>query len=209
MDVDVDVDVDEVRGGVAVASVDAGAVSGGASGIVATATVVRESDFGSNDNSFQVRTHLGGILQPGDTALGYDMAHVVHSSALESLVGPLVENSQDIILVRKTYPDALKNKSKNKRKSKSKGERSSSWRSGGGEDGGATRDRTSRRAEASSQAMVDADFELYLQEEADEDELLFEEGLEEGLEEESGGDEVAGGSDRDDDCEEGGSLGWS
>lgn len=35
--------------------------------------VVRASDFGSNDKSYFVKTHLGQVLHPGDTALGYDL----------------------------------------------------------------------------------------------------------------------------------------
>ena len=39
----------------------------------ACAQVVRASDFGSNDRSYFVKTHLGQVLHPGDTALGYDL----------------------------------------------------------------------------------------------------------------------------------------
>jgi len=39
--------------------------------VLAEATVARESDFGTNDTQYIAKTHLGHILKPGDTALGY------------------------------------------------------------------------------------------------------------------------------------------
>ena len=36
--------------------------------------VVKASDFGRNDRTFFVRTHLGHLLGAGDCALGYDMS---------------------------------------------------------------------------------------------------------------------------------------
>ena len=33
--------------------------------------VARESDFGRNDTTFYVRSHLGGILDVGDTVMGF------------------------------------------------------------------------------------------------------------------------------------------
>ncbi|CAG8478838.1 3892_t:CDS:2 [Diversispora eburnea] len=35
--------------------------------------VMRSSDFGRNNQTFFARSHLGGILKPGDTVLGYDL----------------------------------------------------------------------------------------------------------------------------------------
>lgn len=40
---------------------------------LADAQVARVADFGSNDTTYHVRTHLGHLLNPGDTALGYDL----------------------------------------------------------------------------------------------------------------------------------------
>jgi len=39
---------------------------------LANATVARVKDIGNNGTTFQIRTHLGRILKPGDHALGYD-----------------------------------------------------------------------------------------------------------------------------------------
>ena len=44
------------------------------------------SDFGRNDATFFARTHLGHLLHPGDTAMGYDVANA-------NLVDPEVEKA--------------------------------------------------------------------------------------------------------------------
>ncbi len=36
--------------------------------------VAKASDFGRNDRTFFVRTHLGHLLHAGDSAMGYDMS---------------------------------------------------------------------------------------------------------------------------------------
>jgi 60S ribosomal export protein NMD3 len=65
--------------------------------------VARARDFGNNDRTFLGRTHLGHLLQPGDSALGYDVSGAVFNS---SDVDALVRERQlpDVILVRKFYP---------------------------------------------------------------------------------------------------------
>jgi hypothetical protein len=62
---------------------------------------VKESDFGENDQSYHVITHLGNILQAGDLVLGYDLAHSVRNV---ELFENLPYAYPDVILVRKTYP---------------------------------------------------------------------------------------------------------
>ena len=41
--------------------------------VQADATVARERDFGANDLTHYLRTHLGGKLAAGDEAVGYDL----------------------------------------------------------------------------------------------------------------------------------------
>ncbi|AET00291.2 hypothetical protein MtrunA17_Chr5g0442421 [Medicago truncatula] len=41
---------------------------------LADAVVARVENFGNNDTTFQIRTHLGHILKSGDYALGYDLS---------------------------------------------------------------------------------------------------------------------------------------
>lgn len=93
-----------------------GSSSSGSSGkwSLADAQVARKSDFGRNDTVFFARTHLGHILHPGDTVLGYDLAkanmvqmdfeaHVTKGGSVP-----------DVLLVRKSYEER-------RRKHKSRG----------------------------------------------------------------------------------------
>ena len=60
----------------------------------------------SPDQIFHTRTHLGGILQPGDAVLGYHLTRSnFNSDAFEALPE---ERVPDVILVRKTYPNRRK-----------------------------------------------------------------------------------------------------
>lgn len=80
--------------------------------LLAEVEVARESDFGDNDTTYRVITHLGRVLQAGDTVMGYDLSHTLHDE--ESLEG-LPFDRPDIILVRKTYPEEAKKKKKSNR----------------------------------------------------------------------------------------------
>lgn len=65
------------------------------------------SDLGSNDRTFFTVTHLGHVLQVGDTVAGYDLsAHNFNDADLASMAGKSVRS--EIILVRKTYPERRK-----------------------------------------------------------------------------------------------------
>jgi hypothetical protein len=48
--------------------------------------IARESDFGVNDSTCIVRTHLGLLLKEGDLVLGYDMKHAVVDFAGKPLI---------------------------------------------------------------------------------------------------------------------------
>lgn len=64
--------------------------------------VARKEDFGVNDRTFIVNTHLGEVLNFNDTVLAYDLIHN-NISDLEIFQG---QDAQlpDIVIVRKTYP---------------------------------------------------------------------------------------------------------
>ena len=85
--------------------------------------VARESDLGSNDTIFHIRTHLGHLLSPGDIALGYDMVRYASSGAIEGNLWMKYRHYKakgrdvhvpDIILVKKAQDDQVKMKSKSK-----------------------------------------------------------------------------------------------
>lgn len=63
------------------------------------------SDFGSNDTVYFCRTHLGHVLHPGDTVLGYDLATATYSNGdMEQYAASKGGASlPDVVLVRKSY----------------------------------------------------------------------------------------------------------
>ncbi|KAI9883042.1 MAG: hypothetical protein M1823_005192 [Watsoniomyces obsoletus] len=82
--------------------------------VLAEATVARASDMGSNDTTYLVRTHLGGVLHPGDSVLGYHLVGTnfnnPHLEALEKS-NLYAQQIPDVVLVRKHY---VRNKKKTK-----------------------------------------------------------------------------------------------
>lgn len=64
-----------------------------------------EEDMG-DDGIYHTRTHLGAILQPGDTVLGFHLTNSnFNNEAFESLDQGRIP---DVVLVRKTYPNRRK-----------------------------------------------------------------------------------------------------
>lgn len=64
--------------------------------------VARMSDFGRNDEQFIARSHLGAILNPGDTVMGYDLARANFNN--EDFDHLKSANLPDVVLVRKAFP---------------------------------------------------------------------------------------------------------
>merc|ERR1712224_1134407 len=74
---------------------------------LADVEVVRESDFGINDESFRCTTHLGNLLQVGDVCLGYDLTTSVISGMAENTMEKFFHHHftmPDIVLVKKVTP---------------------------------------------------------------------------------------------------------
>ncbi|CAL5868321.1 uncharacterized protein PFLUO_LOCUS2545 [Penicillium psychrofluorescens] len=123
---------------------------------LAEATVARASDLGSNQNQYFVRTHLGGILHVGDSALGYFISGTVFNNdnfeAIEAS-GQYSSTIPDVVLVKKHY--ARKKKPKNR-----------AWRLRRmareyEEEAAAGAVQTSRRQEQ-EQNRLEADYEMFL-----------------------------------------------
>ncbi|KAF9163887.1 hypothetical protein DFQ26_002044 [Actinomortierella ambigua] len=70
--------------------------------VLADIQVAKTSDFGRNDITYFARSHLGGILNPGDHVMGYDIASSnFNNDAFDALHrGSL----PDVILIKKSYP---------------------------------------------------------------------------------------------------------
>jgi 60S ribosomal export protein NMD3 len=70
--------------------------------------VARSSDMGSNDDTYWVKSHLGGILHPGDSAMGYFLVNAnVNHAEYEEFVKH-ADNIPDVVLVKKVYPERRK-----------------------------------------------------------------------------------------------------
>ncbi|TVY34429.1 60S ribosomal export protein [Lachnellula subtilissima] len=83
--------------------------------LLAEATVARASDLGSNDRTYYTRTHLGNVLHPGDSVMGYMLTGTnFNSPQFDALEESNTYSSQipDVMLVKKFY--ARKKKSKNR-----------------------------------------------------------------------------------------------
>lgn len=96
--------------------------------VLAEATVARSSDLGVNDTQYYVRTHLGHLLQPGDSAMGYMLTGTnFNSNELDALEysNTYASRIPDVMLVKKHYPTRRKNRKRNwklKRMAKDEGE---------------------------------------------------------------------------------------
>ncbi|KZT37022.1 NMD3-domain-containing protein [Sistotremastrum suecicum HHB10207 ss-3] len=116
-----------------------------------------DMDDGSTSQIFHTRTHLGAILQPGDTALGYHLTNANfnndHFSSLPTSRIP------DIILVKKAYPNSRKkNKNRNWRL-KSIAKEVEEGNDGSGAGRGVVGHGGGR-----NQKKVDEDYEIFLRE---------------------------------------------
>jgi len=124
---------------------------------LAEATVARASDMGVNDTTYYCRTHLGGVLHVGDSAMGYLLSNTNFNSELFDV---LESNSKyaaqipDVVLVKKFYRRSKKNKNKRnwrvKRMAKEEGE---------------------MLPRKQDQARMEKDFEMFLQDVEEDEEL--------------------------------------
>jgi len=79
--------------------------------------VARMGDLESNDERFILISHLGGLMQPGDSVLGYDFAnHNINDEKLKPLKGR--ELPPVILVKKKPVEKANTRKKKNRRKKK-------------------------------------------------------------------------------------------
>ena len=124
--------------------------------LLAEATVARVADLGSNDTTYFTRTHLGGILHPGDNVMGYHLTGTnFNNPQFEALEESNAYASQipDVILVKKAYARRKKNKPRQwrvKRMNKDEGEMA---------------------PRKQDQERLERDFEMFLQDVEENDEL--------------------------------------
>ena len=72
--------------------------------------VARESDFGVNDKTFIVNTHLGQFINIMDTVWGYDLAQITLTDLDDYEADPKKNKHElpDIVIVKKAYPKVSK-----------------------------------------------------------------------------------------------------
>lgn len=124
--------------------------------LLSEATVARASDLGHNDITYFVRTHLGQLLRAGDSVMGYLIAGANYNSDLFDII----DNSRaygstipDVVLVKKHYPNRRKNKKRQwklKRMNKDEGD---------------------LLPKAADQTRMDAEYELFLRDVEEDEEL--------------------------------------
>ncbi|KAG6899419.1 hypothetical protein C0993_010456 [Termitomyces sp. T159_Od127] len=108
----------------------------------------------STNQIYHTRTHLGAILQPGDTVMGYHLTNTNFNSSDFALLEP--GRIPDIILVKKAYPNRRK-------KSKARAWRLRSISKEAGEEGETGNARgVVGRLGGRDQKKVDEDYELFL-----------------------------------------------
>lgn len=138
--------------------------------VLADAQITRASGSGAqvdedgmgDDGIYHTRTHLGSILQPGDTVLGYHLTNSnFNNSAFEELDHSRVPN---VLLIRKTYPNRRKkNKPRNWKLRSIAKEAEDVPDAGNGNGNGNTvgRGALGRRG-GNDQKNVERDYELFL-----------------------------------------------
>lgn len=84
--------------------------------VVAEVWIVKSCELGMNDSNIHTKTHLGHLLKPGDTVLGFDLRDTVVNNADFEKLNP--DNIPDVIIVKKHFGD--KDKRRRSRKWKLK-----------------------------------------------------------------------------------------
>ncbi|PIL29599.1 hypothetical protein GSI_08235 [Ganoderma sinense ZZ0214-1] len=118
---------------------------------------------GVGDQIFHTRTHLGGILQPGDSAMGYFLTHANFNS--DDFAALPAHRVPDVVLVKKAYPNRRK-------KNRPRAWRLRSIAKEAGEEGetGAGRGVVGRMG-GRDQRKVEEDYELFLRDLEEDEEM--------------------------------------
>lgn len=120
------------------------------------ATVAKASDLGVNDKTYFTRTHLGHLLQPGDSAMGYMLTGTNFNNQEYDAIEASSQYSSlipDVVLVKKHYPRRRRNRHRNwklKRMDKDEGE---------------------LLPKKADQARLDQEYELFLRDVEEDEEL--------------------------------------
>lgn len=79
--------------------------------VIADVWLVKASELGINDNTIHTKTHLGHLLKPGDSALGYNLEDAnVNNDDFDKMNKDKIP---DVVLVKKFYGDASRPNARN------------------------------------------------------------------------------------------------
>ncbi|KAK4056840.1 ribosome-binding protein [Microbotryomycetes sp. JL221] len=125
----------------------------------------------SSDAIFHTRTHLGAVLKPGDTVLGYMLASANFNNEAWEQLNP--SRIPEVILVRKTYPNRRKKSKARNWKLRSMVKTAGGESLEGADTIGFGRERADggRRRGPTDQGKAEADYELFLRDLEEDDEL--------------------------------------
>ncbi|ODV63377.1 ribosome-binding protein NMD3 [Ascoidea rubescens DSM 1968] len=71
--------------------------------VLAEITCARDVDMGINENEYYVKSHLGGILHPGDSVMGYFTKNSNYNNEIWDKLNQN-NNAPEVVLVKKHYP---------------------------------------------------------------------------------------------------------
>lgn len=122
--------------------------------MLAEAQVVRTDELGNDDKIIFVNTHLGNVLNPGDTVMGYDIANAnTNDDLLRKYKSSQIP---DVILCHKVYPRKQRKRKWHLKKMKKTDE--------------SDKEKSGTKAENTKRERDNAEYERFLQElEEDED----------------------------------------
>lgn len=118
---------------------------------------------GASSQIFHTRTHLGSILQPGDTALGFHVSKANYNS--DDFASIDASRIPDIVLVKKAYPNRRKKARPRNWQLRSMGKEAGEEGETGGGRG------VVGRMGGRDQKKVEEDYELFLRELEEDPEL--------------------------------------
>ena len=76
--------------------------------LLADVWVIRTADLGKSEDFIHTKTHLGHLLKPGDTVLGFDVKNsVINDDNFDKLIDKSADSIKDVILVKKIFGDKL------------------------------------------------------------------------------------------------------
>lgn len=82
-------------------------VDGGGKYALADVWIVKTSELGESDHQIHCKTHLGNLLHPGDTVLGFDLANAnLNNAEFDGYQEDQGDRLPDVILLKKNFGEA-------------------------------------------------------------------------------------------------------